>query len=147
MRKFQTPKKIGNAHNSPPVYSGKTRSRKPQKPQYQKTEPEKKQLQMWKLRSRRKGEKKGKLANYQLPSVWMKRCKHKPISPALSYPNAYHPFNPDLPRKNSLSRRKRTKKIRDTKDPDNVNHLSVENGWIRGRKQEKPGVVTPCYCI
>lgn len=42
--------------------------------------------------------KKEKKTNYQLPSVWMKRCKHKPISPALSYiKNAHHPFYPDLP--------------------------------------------------
>lgn len=54
------------------------------------------------------------------------RCKHKPISPALS---SHHiskmpiiHFIQTSPRKNSLSRRKRTKKIRDTKDPDNFNH-------------------------
>lgn len=80
---------------------------------------------MWKLRSRRKKRKKKK---NQLPITIRldERCKHKPISPALS---SHHiskmpiiHFIQTSPRKNSLSRRKRTKKIRDTKDPDNFNH-------------------------
>lgn len=53
---------------------------------------------MWKLRSRRKKRKKKKKTQLPITIRLDERCKHKPISPALSYiKNAHHPFYPDLP--------------------------------------------------
>lgn len=80
---------------------------------------------MWKLRSRRKKRKKKK-TNYQLPSVWTKdastNLSAQPYHLIIYQKCPSSILSRPPPGKIRFSRRKRTKKIRDTKDPDNFNH-------------------------
>lgn len=88
-----------------------------------KTEPEKKQLQMWKLRSRRqkRKKKKEKKTNYHSFGRKMQAQTYQP-SPIIYQKCPSSILSRPPPGKIRFSRRKRTKKIRDTKDPDNFNH-------------------------